>query len=55
MGCAPRWSSGKRERGSLQVMAPGETRDYTMTISVYEGPDPIDGLVNSIRAMGAAG
>ncbi len=45
----------ERERGTLQVMEPGETRRYTMTISVYEGPEAIDGLVNSIRAIGSAG
>lgn len=41
----------ERERGTLQVMEPGETRQYTMTIGIVEGQDGIDQLVNSIRSL----
>lgn len=50
--CRVEGRAKERARGTLQVMQPGETRTYTMTISVYEGPEPIDQLVAGIRAMG---
>ncbi|MGC9320227.1 MAG: aldose 1-epimerase family protein [Armatimonadota bacterium] len=42
----------ERERGTLQVMEPGESRSYTMTIGIVEGPEGIDQLVSSIRSLG---
>lgn len=50
--CRVEGRAAERERGTLQVLQPGETRDYALTISVYEGPEPIDHLVSSIRAIG---
>ncbi len=41
----------ERERGTLQVMQPGETRQYSLTIGVAEGPEELDELEQSIRAL----
>ncbi len=41
----------ERERGTLQVLEPGESRAYTMTFSILEGAQAIDELVGSIRAL----
>ncbi len=50
--CRVEGRAAERERDTLQVLEPGESRTYTITISVYEGPEPIDQLVHSIRALG---
>ncbi len=42
----------ERERGTLQVLEPGESRSYTMTLNIAEGPEAIDQVVASIQALG---
>jgi len=41
----------ERDRGTLQVLEPGETREHKMTIGVAEGRQEIDQLVKSIKAI----
>jgi hypothetical protein len=41
----------ERERGTLQVLEPGEIREYTMTIGIAEGKREIDDLLKAIKAI----
>jgi len=50
--CRTEGRAAERERGTLQVLQPNESRTYTLTFSIYEGPEAIDQLVESIQALG---
>ena len=42
----------ERERGTLQVLEPGESRTYDLTFNIYEGPEALEQLENGISALG---
>lgn len=50
--CLVEGRAKERERGTLQVLEPGESRTYDLTFNIYEGPEAIDQLINGIRALG---
>lgn len=50
--CLVEGRAAERERGTLQVLEPGESRTYALTISVYEGAEAIDQLVADIHSLG---
>ncbi|MGI5816584.1 MAG: aldose 1-epimerase family protein [Armatimonadota bacterium] len=50
--CLVEGRPAERERGTLQVLEPGESRTYNLTFNIYEGPDAIDGLVEMIGGLG---
>lgn len=49
--CRVEGRAAERERGTLQVLQPGESRTYTITFSVAEGPETIDQIIAGIRAL----
>ncbi len=47
---AGRWDA--RERGELQVLAPGETRAYELEIGALRGPAELHGFAGRVAALG---
>ena len=47
--CWTRGRADERARGTLQVLQPGEARDYHLEISVLAGTDEIDAYVQQIK------
>ena len=50
--CRVEGRPAERERGTLQVLEPGEAREYSLTVSVAEGKRELDELVKSIKSIG---
>ena len=50
--CLVEGRDSERERGTLQVLQPGESRTYDLTFNIYEGPEALDQLENGISGLG---
>ncbi len=49
--CHVEGRAAERERGTLQVLEPGESRSYSLVFTVAEGPNAIDRLTEDIRSL----